>query len=408
MTAPKKRPASAKKEAKPKEAKIRVRVDPLKEFAEAMKEQGIAEVSHLSNDEALPNVLGRVSTGSLALDSVLRNPMEPKEQAGIPLGRVTEMYGPPFIGKSTLLDHILANVQKIGGVAVLADTEISRDRHYTQRLGVDLTKLQYLEFERDQMYLENVIQAIYGAIDFWGDKHPETPVVIGLDALGGTATHEELEKGMATGEKKVQPGLAARVMHQAARLLPRRLAGRRIGLVILNHEYEKIGGFGGGFGQGPRRETYGGSGVRHVGSTRLQLYSGGVYIKRSDGTYLGKEVGVKLVKNRLGDSQCEVRVPILNGMGVENVYTLFEDLRDAKIIATSGAWSAINLDGQVLKFMGWSGLKDRCKEDPTLFDRLVFVWKKVKYADLYVSVPKVLEGSGTGGEVRGTGQPADA
>ena len=390
MSPPKKRrPASAKSEAKPKEAKVRVRVDPLKEFAEAMSEQGIATVSQLANDEAVPNVLGRVSTGSLALDVALRNPLEPHGQAGIPLGRVTELYGPPFIGKSTLLDHVLGEVQKIGGVAILADTEISRDRHYTKRLGVDLHKLQYLEFERDKLYLENVIQAIYKAIDFWGDKHRDTPVIIGLDALGGTATHEEMEKGLTTGDKAAQPGLAARVMHRASRLLPGRLAGRRIGLVILNHEYEKIGGFGGGFGQGPRRETYGGSGVRHVGTTRLQLYSGGTYIKRSDGTYLGKEVVAKFVKNRLGDSQCEVRIPILNGVGVENVYTLFEDLKDAKIIVTSGAWSAINLDGQVLKFMGWSGLKEKCSEDATLFDRLVFVWKQVKYAVVPVSVPKV-------------------
>jgi RecA/RadA recombinase len=279
----------------------------------------------------------------------------------------------------------------MGGIAILADTEISRDRHYTQRLGVDLTKLQYLEFARDSLYLENVMQAIYSSIDFWGDHYPDIPVIIGLDALGGTATREELEKGLvpdrkrgkknADGEdckeKSVQPGLAARVMHQAARLLPGRLMGRKIGLVILNHEYEMIGGFGGGFGA-KKKETYGGSGIRHVGTTRIQLYSSGVWIKRSDGVALGREVTAKLIKNRLGDSQIEITVPILSGIGVENIYTLFEELKAAKVIVVAGSWAALNIDGQELKFQGWSGLKLKCTEDGTLFDRLVSVWKQSK------------------------------
>jgi len=374
-----------------KEVSVKIRKDPLKEYQETMKDSGIATVSKLSQDEAVPNVTGRVSTGSLALDWALRNPMEPGAGAGIPLGRCTEIYGPPFIGKSTLLDHIFASVQKMGGIAILADTEISRDRHYTQRLGVDLTKLQYLEFARDSLYLENVMQAIYSSIDFWGDHYPDIPVIIGLDALGGTATREELEKGLvpdrkrgkknADGEdckeKSVQPGLAARVMHQAARLLPGRLMGRKIGLVILNHEYEMIGGFGGGFGA-KKKETYGGSGIRHVGTTRIQLYSSGVWIKRSDGVALGREVTAKLIKNRLGDSQIEITVPILSGIGVENIYTLFEELKAAKVIVVAGSWAALNIDGQELKFQGWSGLKLKCTEDGTLFDRLVSVWKQSK------------------------------
>ena len=144
----------------PKKEAKRVRVDPLQEFRETMAQQGIAKVSSMANDEAVCNISGRVSTRSLSLDSLLRNPREPEGWAGIPFGRVTEVFGPPFIGKSTLLDGVLASVQEMGGVAVLADTEISRDRHYVQRLGVDLDKLQYLEFERGELCIENVIQAV--------------------------------------------------------------------------------------------------------------------------------------------------------------------------------------------------------------------------------------------------------
>jgi len=384
--------AVSKKEAK------RVRVDPLKEYRETMKQQGIATVSSMGNDEAVCNIRGRVSTRSLALDAILRNPREPEGWAGIPFGRVTEVFGPPFIGKSTLLDGCFASVQEAGGYAVLADTEVSRDRHYVQRLGVDLDKLQYLEFERGEMYIENVIQAAYRTIDFWAEKHPDMPVVMGWDALGGTATKDEWEKGLQS-EKASQPGAAAKAMHAATRQLAPRLAGSKIAFVILNHEYQVINTGGFGF-HGPRKETYGGSGVRHAGSLRLQLYSSGTYIKRSDGWVMGRVVVVKPVKNRLGDSNLEAAVPFMNGTGIENVWTVFEDLKRANIIVTSGSWSAMNLDGQEIKFQGWSGLKEKCGEDATLYGRLVSVWRQVQDAHLHVSVPTVRNESGAGGEVR--------
>lgn len=373
----------------------RIRKDPAKEYAETMKAQGIATISKMSNDEAVCNITGRIKTGSLALDSILTNPWEPEGWAGIPLSRVTEIFGPPFIGKSTLLDHVLASVQHIEGRAVLIDTEISRDRHYTQRLGVNLDALDYLEFERGEMYIENIIQAIYRTIDFWAEKYPEMPVVIGWDALGGTATKDEWEKGMQS-EKAAQPGAAAKAMHAATRQLAPRLGGTKIALVILNHEYEMIntGGFG-GFQK--KRETYGGSGVRHAGSLRIQLYNAGTQIKRSDGWVMGRVIVAKPVKNRLGASNQEAYIPIISGVGVENTYTVFEELRELKIIVTSGGWSAINLDGQVLNFQGWNGLKEKCAEDPTLFDRLVSVWSKAN-ANLLVSVPAVSDASGTASE----------
>lgn len=381
----------------PKKEAKRVRVDPLKEYRETMAAQGIATVSSIGNDEAVCNILGRVSTRSLSLDAILRNPREPEGWAGIPFGRVTEVFGPPFIGKSTLLDGLFATVQGMGGVAVLADTEISRDRHYVQRLGVDLDKLQYLEFERGELYIENVIQAVYKTIDFWAEKHPEIPVVIGWDALGGTATKDEWEKGLQS-ETATKPGAAAKAMHSATRQIAPRLGRTKIAFVILNHEYEMIhtGGYG---GHQKKRETYGGSGVRHAGSVRLQLYSSGTYIKRSDGWVMGRVVVAKPVKNRLGDSNVEALVPILNGTGIENVWTLFEDLKRANIIVTSGSWSAINLDGQDIRFQGWSGLKVKCGEDSTLYGRLVSVWKQVQNAALQLQVPTVRDEPGAGGQV---------
>jgi len=86
----------------------------------------------------------------------------------------------------------------------------------------------------------------------------------------------------------------------------------------------------------------------------------------------------------LGNSNLEAHVPIINGVGVENTYTVFEELKKLNIIVTSGGWSAINLDGQVINFQGWAGLKTKCAEDTTLFDRLVSVWRQRANADLLV------------------------
>lgn len=367
--------------AKKKEPK-RLRVDPSKEYAETLKAQGIASISKMSNDEAVCNITGRISTGSLSLDAVLTNPREPEGWAGIPFSRVTEIFGPPFIGKSTILDHIMAEVQRAGGRAILIDTEVSRNRHYIQRLGVDLDALDYLEFERGEMYIENIIQTIYKTVDFWAVKYPEIPVVIGWDALGGTATKDEWEKGLQS-EKASQPGAAAKAMHAATRQLAPRFGGTKIALIILNHEYEVINT--GGFGSfGKKRETYGGSGVRHAGSVRIQLYNSGTQIKRADGWVMGRVIVAKPVKNRLGNSNLEAHVPIINGVGVENTYTVFEELKKLNIIVTSGGWSAVNLDGQVINFQGWNGLKEKCAEDATLFDRLVSIWRQRANANLLV------------------------
>jgi len=369
----------ATREAKPRK-RVAIKSDPLREYQAMMRKESIARVVALSNDEAMPNIRGRISTQSLALDRALRGAQDPADwPGGVPMGRVTEIFGPPFIGKSTLLDHCFASVQRMGGVAVLIDTEVSRDRHYTERLGVDLAALQPLEFERGEMFIENVIRAVYCSIDFWASHYPDMPVLIGWDALGGTGTEDEWSKGMQS-ESKLKPGAAAKAMHSATRQLAPRLGGTRIAFVILNHEYEMINTTPGRFGK--RRETYGGSGVRHAGSVRIQLYSGGNQIKLSDGRVIGREVVAKLVKNRLGENS-QVTVPIVGGRGCENVYTLYSDFKSVGICVTNGSWAQINLDGEILSFQGWAGLRAKCAEDPTLFDRLVAVWRE-HCANLYL------------------------
>jgi recombination protein RecA len=340
----------------------KIRKDRLKEYREAIKSKGIVEVLTLADDDCLANVKLHISTQSLELDRLLN-------RKGIPTGRVTEVFGPPHIGKSTIMDHLFAEVQKMNGVAILADTEGARDIAYTRAIGVDPGTLEYLEFDKGQLTVENVLTSIYRTIEFWRDRYPDTPVVIGWDALGGTATRDEIKKELTAQDAKVAG--AAKVLREACRLIPTKLGNTKIAVVIANHEYEKID-LGAGRGAGPKRETYGGAAIRHLASIRLQLFHGG-WVKRSDGEILGREVGVKLTKNRLGAPWGEARIALLPGVGVDNIWSIFHILRHAGIIQLKESWAAINLDGQILKFQGWSGLASKCAEDPTLFSRLVAV-----------------------------------
>lgn len=364
-----------RKPAKVPTKRTKVRKNPIKEFREAISKDGVVEVLTMADDDCLAHVKTHVSTQSLELDRLLNG-------LGIPLGRVTEVLGPPHIGKSTVLDHVFAQVQQMGGVGVLADTEGARDSTYSREIGVDLEKLQYLEFPRkeivkdkkvvgyeEQLNLENVLTKILETADFFATKYPDLPVVIGLDALAGTATKDELANRLSKDE---QPAAAAKLLRKICRQFPTYMSNTNVGLVVCNHEYQNIQM---GKKVGTVREGYGGDAIRHLASIRLSLFYGGEWVKRSDGAILGRVVKAKLVKNRLGNPWGEARIAILSGKGIENIWNIYEKFKAAKIMSASGSWAAINLDGEIIKFQGWSGLAQKCEEDPTLYPRLVSVYK---------------------------------
>lgn len=305
-----------------------------------------------------------VPTGILALDTLLGG-------EGLPAGRVIEIFGPNHIGKSTILDHIFAAAQRMGGYAILVDAEQARDYRYTRRLGVDVEQLQVIEFLPSELSIENVVNKIFSSCDWWRVNHPESPVVIGWDALGSTSTNEEL--GKRIGEATVAS--AAKVMRQACRQVAARVGNTKIMLVVCNHQYEKIGHFGGA--PGPKRETYAGEALRLATSVRLELYNAG-QLKVGDGTVVGREVGVKLIKHRLG-CPGETRIALLYGLGADNVWSIYQVLVGAKFISHPGGsgWDSVNLGGEIglVKFRGWAGLREKVAEIPELFPRLVEAYR---------------------------------
>jgi recombination protein RecA len=348
----------------------KIKCNPIAEYQAAIESDGNAQIVSLGAEDCSSSIKHWFSTSSLSLDRLLN-------KKGIPAGRITEIFGVGHIGKSTILDHIMAGCQRAGGVAILADTESARDIVYTSRIGVDSKKLQMIEFDRGKLTVENVLDKIKLTANFWISKYPETPVVIGFDALGGTPTQEELEKKLgASGDEDqehTKPGGAAKVLRQACRQLVGAIAGTKIAVVICNHEYEQIN-MRGGFGK--KRETYGGEAIRLAASCRIELFNLG-WIKRGDGQIIGRQVGAKFVKNRLGKPWNQTSFALIPGIGVDNSWDLYEGLRDRGIIVAAGSWASINLDGVILKFQGWAGMQQKCIEDPTLFPRLLSVYQIV-------------------------------
>ncbi len=326
-------------------------------------QESIVEAITLADEDCLSNVRMRISTQSIALDKLLGG--------GYPTGRITEIFGQNHIGKSTLLDHGFAEVQKIGGIAVLGDSEASRDINYTRAIGVDVSKLQYLEFDREKLSMEAMVNTLLKSINFFATEYPDTPVLIGWDSIGGTSTQDELEKKIGDPTN----GFDTKVLRQVGRRITQPLGNTKIALVMLNHEYEKIGGFQKG-GMGPKRETYGGEAIRLAASVRMALYNHG-NLKLSNGSVIGREVGARLVKNRLGNPFGEAVFAMVSGIGIDNVWTIFDGLVRAGIIVVSGSWAAINIEGTIHKFQGWQGLGEKCREVPELFGQLVALYSAV-------------------------------
>ena len=370
---PRKAPASrTKKPSRPAKRspittdKRSLQRDPLVEYRAALGpkagEGDVAVRVEPLTGEVLSKVRMWLPTGILGLDTLLGG-------RGLPCGRVVELYGPNHIGKSTILDHMFAAAQRRLGYGLLVDTEAARDIEYTRALGVDVEKLQVIEFERGELTVEHIVNKVFASIDWWRTNYPESPVVIGWDSLGGTATNEELTKQV--GDPTMAS--AAKVMRQACRQVAGRIGNSAVVLVICNHEYEKIGQH---FGVGSKKSTYGGEALRHAASIRIELYNAGA-IKRADGTLVGREVGLKLGKNRLGPPG-ECRLAILHGLGVDNTWTIYQELlRVGYLQQARAGWTTLNLDGQELKVQGWSGLRAKIAEDPALFDRLLAAYQSV-------------------------------
>lgn len=272
-----------------------------------------ASFSMYSEELVTNSVEEFVSSGSLGVDRLTGG--------GWPIGRIAECAAWESVGKSTLLDQSLAQVQRIGGIAALIDSEKARDEKYTSSLGVDIEKLLMAEavtIEDGFEAIEKMVSVQESVVRELKKKHRKNtplppPMLIVWDSLGGTPTRAELE-GEA-GDSHVS--VAARNIKLNMRRLTQKIARLRISLIFANQFYETIGGFGG-------KKSYGGGAIRYYPSVRLWLARTGTLTMGGDNRLMGHTVKAELKKTRIGKPRKPQELGLIYGAGFDNAYTLFE------------------------------------------------------------------------------------
>lgn len=255
-----------------------------------------------------------VSTGSLGLDIALG-------VGGVPRGRVVEIYGPESSGKTTLALQIIAEIQKLNGVAAFIDAEHALDPIYAQKLGVAIGELLISQPDNGEQALEIADMLVRsGGVD-----------VIVIDSVAALTPRAEIEGEM--GDSMM--GLHARLMSQALRKLTANIKKTNTLVIFINQIRMKIGVM---FGN--PETTTGGNALKFYASVRLDIRRIGG-IKKGD-EVVGNETRVKVVKNKVSPPHREAVFDIIYGEGISREGEIIDLGVHYKIIDKSGAWYSYN------------------------------------------------------------------
>ena len=278
-----------------------------------------------------------VSTGSLGLDMALGI-------GGLPRGRVVEIFGPESSGKTTLALHVVAEVQKAGGVAAFVDAEHALDPGYAQKLGVNLDDLLVSQPDAGEQALEITDTLVRsGAVD-----------VIVVDSVAALTPRAELEGEMGDS----LPGLQARLMSQALRKLTASISKSKCLVIFINQIRMKIGVM-----YGSPETTTGGNALKFYASVRLDIRRTGSIKVRDE--IVGNNVRVKVVKNKVAPPFREVEFDIIYGEGISKLGEIIDLGVKAGVVEKSGSWFSYNSTriGQ-----GRENVREFLKKNPDIAD----------------------------------------
>ncbi|MEO8620250.1 MAG: recombinase RecA [bacterium] len=285
-----------------------------------------------------------VPTGAINLDAAIG-------VGGIPRGRVTEIYGPESSGKTTLCLHVVANAQRMGGVAAFIDAEHALDTEYARKLGVDVEALLISQPDTGEQALEICeILVRSGAVD-----------IVVIDSVAALVPKAEIEGDM--GESHM--GLQARLMSQALRKLTGSIARSKTIVIFINQLREKIGVM---FGN--PETTTGGKALKFYASVRLDIRRIGPVKEKEE--IVGSHVRVKVVKNKVAPPFKQAEFDIMYAEGISHTSLLVDIGAESGIIEKSGAWYSYN--GQKIG-QGRENAKMYLKDNPVI---LAEIEEKVK------------------------------
>ncbi len=297
------------------------------------KRYGEGAIMRLGQAEHLQ--VDTIPTGSLSLDLALG-------VGGVPRGRVTEIYGPEGSGKTTLAQHIVAEAQKMGGVAAFIDMEHALDPVYAERCGVDVDELYISQPDTGEQALE-IAEALVrsGAVD-----------VIVVDSVAALVPRAEIEGEMGDSH----PGLQARLMSQALRKLSGAIKSSNTAMVFTNQLRQKIGVM-----YGSPETTPGGMALKFYASVRLDIRR--IQAIKAGGETIGNRTRVRVKKNKVAPPFRECEFDIMYDEGISKVGDVLDLGVELEIIEKRGSFYSYKEERLA---QGRENAKLALKENPAL------------------------------------------
>ena len=293
-----------------------------------------------------------IPTGSLSLDIALG-------LGGIPRGRIVEIYGPESSGKTTVTLHMIAEVQKQGGIAGFIDAEHALDPVYAKNIGVDIDNLYISQPDSGEQALEITETMVRsGAID-----------IVVVDSVAALVPKAEIDGDM--GDSHV--GLQARLMSQALRKLTAVISKSNCTVVFINQLREKVGVM---FGN--PETTTGGRALKFYSSVRLDVRR--IEAIKQSGEVVGNRTRVKVVKNKVAPPFREAEFDIMFGKGISRSGDILDLAANCDVVNKSGAW--YNYEGNKIG-QGRENTKAWLEQNPEVLEE---IGRKVR--EHYGLIPK--------------------
>ena len=302
------------------------------------KQYGKGSVMKLGDSSAHMQVEA-IPTGSLGLDIALG-------VGGVPKGRIVEIYGPESSGKTTVALHMVAEVQKRGGIAGFIDAEHALDPVYAKNIGVDIDNLYISQPDNGEQALEITETMVRsGAVD-----------IVIVDSVAALVPKAEIEGDM--GDSHV--GLHARLMSQALRKLTAAISRSNCVVIFINQLREKVGVM---FGN--PETTTGGRALKFYASVRMDVRR--TETLKQGGEMVGNHTKVKVVKNKVAPPFKQAEFEIMFGTGISREGEILDLAAECNVVNKSGAWYSYNGEriGQ-----GRENVKIYLKDHPEICDEI--------------------------------------